>query len=148
MQVIALATASTIAKMASGVADNMLATSYLSARAQVLVAPAMDLDMMAHPSTVREHRHPSVRMEISSSSQRLASLPATLIGKGRMEEPESHLQCPGTVFLFQPGHGRGKKVLITAGPTYEKIDPVRFIGNYSSGKMGYAIAAEACQAWR
>lgn len=141
--VIAPATASTIAKMASGVADNMLVTSYLSARAQVFVAPAMDLDMMAHPSTVRNidtlRSYGNIIIE-----PEVGELASHLIGKGRMEEPEAIFNVLERYFS-SAGDMAGKKVLITAGPTYEKIDPVRFIGNYSSGKMGYAIAAEAAR---
>lgn len=141
--IIAPATACTIAKMANGVADNMLVTSYLSARAQVFVAPAMDLDMMSHPSTTRniELLKSYGNIIIEPASGELAS---HLVGKGRMEEPENifAVLCD----FFKRGQDlKGKNVLITAGPTYEKIDPVRFIGNYSSGKMGYAIAEEAAE---
>ena len=136
--VIAPATASTIAKMANGVADNMLITTYLSAKAPVFIAPAMDLDMYAHPST--QHNLTLLREYgnhiIEPTSGELAS---HLVGKGRMEEPERILEIVDDFF----GHSEdlsGKHVIVTAGPTYEKIDPVRFIGNYSSGKMGYAIA--------
>lgn len=141
--VIAPATACTIAKMAHGVADNMLVTTYLSAKAPVFVAPAMDLDMMAHPST-------KANIELLKSYGNHIIEPASgelashLIGKGRMEEPENILKAIADFFDAQAHRSlAGKKVLITAGPTYEKIDPVRFIGNYSSGKMGYAIANEA-----
>ncbi len=168
---IAPATASTIGKMANGIADNMLITTYLSMKAPVFVAPAMDLDMYAHPST--QHN-----LEILQSYGNHIIEPGTgflaskLEGKGRMEEPENIVE-----FLeayFEPEEKKpsdqmdsshsvdsaaqsfadavpptptcrdldGKKVLITAGPTYEKIDPVRFIGNYSSGKMGFALAEE------
>ena len=130
--VIAPATASTMAKMACGVADNMLVTSYLSARAPVFVAPAMDLDMMAHPATVRNIDRLRAEGELASH----------LVGKGRMEEPEGIFRVLED--YFSAGQDlAGKTVLITAGPTYERIDPVRFIGNYSSGKMGYALADEA-----
>ncbi len=136
--IIAPATASTIAKMANGVADNMLITTYLSAKAPVFVAPAMDLDMMRHPSTVRnlELLRSYVNHIIEPAEGELAS---HLVGKGRMEEPENIAKVLDSFFDCQQSL-KGKKVLITAGPTYEKIDPVRFIGNYSSGKMGYAIA--------
>lgn len=138
--VIAPATASTIAKMANGVADNMLITTYLSAKAQVFVAPAMDLDMFAHPST--QHNIELLKsygnIIVDSPEGELAS---HLIGKGRMEEPEGIFAAVEN-FFAQKEDLKGKKVMITAGPTYEKIDPVRFIGNYSSGKMGYAIAEE------
>ena len=139
--VVAPATASTIAKMANGVADNMLVTSYLSTRAQVFVAPAMDFDMMQHPTTTRNIatlRAAGCRI-IEPAEGELAS---HLVGKGRMEEPENIFREVDDFFNLTAGM-KGKKLLVTAGPTYEKIDPVRFIGNYSSGKMGYAIANEA-----
>lgn len=141
--VVAPATASTIAKMANGVADNMLVTSYLSCRAQVFVAPAMDLDMMAHPSTTAniDRLRSYGNLIIEPGEGELAS---HLTGKGRMAEPE---QIVDTLRSFFAADGvlKGKKVLITAGPTYEKIDPVRFIGNFSTGKMGYALANEAAR---
>lgn len=138
--VIAPATASTIAKMANGVADNMLITTYLSAKAQVFVAPAMDLDMFAHPSTKRniELLKSYGNIIVDSPEGELAS---HLVGKGRMEEPEGIFAAVEKYFA-QKEDLKGKTVMITAGPTYEKIDPARFIGNYSSGKMGYAIAEE------
>ena len=139
--VIAPATASTIGKMAHGVADNMLVTTYLSMKAPVFVAPAMDLDMFAHPST--QHNLDIQRSYgnhiIEPASGELAS---HLVGKGRMEEPEKIIEVLEAFFARQQDLA-GRKIVITAGPTYEKIDPVRFIGNYSSGKMGYALA-EAC----
>ena len=138
--VIAPATASTIGKMAHGIADNMLVTTYLSMKAPVFIAPAMDLDMFAHPST--QHNLDILRSYgnhiIEPASGELAS---HLVGKGRMEEPEKIEVLEA--FFSRRQDLQGKKVMITAGPTYEKIDPVRFIGNYSSGKMGYALA-EAC----
>ena len=139
--VIAPATASTIAKMANGVADNMLVTTYLSAKAPVFVAPAMDLDMFAHPTTSRnlDLLRSYGNTIIEPASGELAS---HLIGKGRMEEPENIFKVLEAFFAKQEDL-KGKKMLVTAGPTYEKIDPVRFIGNYSTGKMGYAIAEEA-----
>lgn len=137
---IAPATANTIGKMVNGVADNLLLTTYLSAKCPVFIAPAMDLDMFAHPSTRR-----NIDILRSYGNQiiepAVGQLASGLEGKGRMEEPENIVQ-----FLddyFTPKLMSGKKVLITAGPTYEKIDPVRFVGNYSSGKMGFALA-EAC----
>lgn len=141
--VIAPATASTIAKMANGVADNMLITTYLSAKAPVFVAPAMDLDMFAHPSTQRnlDWLRSYGNHIIEPASGELAS---HLIGKGRMEEPEQIFKVVAD-FLTRRKDMEGKKVMITAGPTYEKIDPVRFIGNYSSGKMGYALAEECAE---
>lgn len=139
--VIAPATASTIAKMANGVADNMLITTYLSSKSPVFIAPAMDLDMFAHPSTKRnlELLRSYGNHIIEPASGELAS---HLFGKGRMEEPENIVRHLDDYFATASDLA-GKHVLITAGPTYEKIDPVRFIGNYSSGKMGYAIAEEA-----
>lgn len=141
--VIAPATASTIAKMANGVADNMLITTYLSAKAPVFIAPAMDLDMFAHPSTQRnlDWLRSYGNHIIEPASGELAS---HLIGKGRMEEPEQIFKVVAD-FLTRRKDMEGKKVMITAGPTYEKIDPVRFIGNYSSGKMGYALAEECAE---
>lgn len=138
--VIAPATACTIGKMAHGVADNMLVTTYLSAKAPVFIAPAMDLDMMAHPSTQAnlELLRSYGNHIIEPASGELAS---HLVGKGRMEEPENILRVLEDFFAKKEDL-KGKKALVTAGPTYEKIDPVRFIGNYSSGKMGYAIADE------
>ncbi len=138
---IAPATASTIGKMANGVADNMLITTYLSAKAPVFVAPAMDLDMYAHPSTQQnlDKLRSYGNHIIEPNTGELAS---HLVGKGRMEEPDAiiqHLEC---YFAAREGDLVGKTILITTGPTYEKIDPVRFIGNYSSGKMGFALADE------
>ena len=135
---IAPATASTIGKMANGIADNMLITTYLSAKAPVFVAPAMDLDMYAHPATQKN-------LEILRSYGNHIIEPGTgelashLVGKGRMEEPENIIRVLDEFFSAN-GELQGKKIMITAGPTYEKIDPVRFIGNYSSGKMGFALA--------
>lgn len=138
--VIAPATASTIGKMAHGIADNMLITTYLSMKAPVFVAPAMDLDMFTHPST--QHNLDTLRAYgnhiIEPASGELAS---HLVGKGRMEEPDIIVERLET-FFRQKQQLAGKRILITAGPTYEKIDPVRFIGNYSSGKMGLALAEE------
>lgn len=138
---IAPATASTIGKMANGVADNMLITTYLSAKAPVFVAPAMDLDMYAHPSTQKnlDTLRAYGNHIIEPGTGELAS---HLVGKGRMEEPEVIIQRLANYFARKEGELRGKTVMITTGPTYEKIDPVRFIGNYSSGKMGFAIADE------
>lgn len=141
--VIAPATAATIGKMANGIADNMLITTYLSAKSQVFVAPAMDLDMFAHTST---HRNLDILRSygdiiIEPTSGELAS---HLVGKGRMEEPEKIIEVLEKFFEKQADLA-GKNILITAGPTYEQIDPVRFIGNYSSGKMGFAIAEECAK---
>lgn len=141
--VIAPATASTIAKMANGVADNMLVTTYLSAKAPVFVAPAMDLDMMAHPSTSRNLALlESYGNHIIQPAE--GELASHLIGKGRMEEPETIFAVIDDFFSSDESL-KGKSVLVTAGPTHERIDPVRFIGNYSTGKMGYAIADEAAR---
>lgn len=141
--IIAPATASSIGKMANGVADNMLITTYLSMKAPIFIAPAMDLDMFAHPSTRQnlDRLKAFGNIIIEPQSGELAS---HLIGKGRMEEPERIFETLADFFASRQ-RLKGKKVLITAGPTYEKIDPVRFIGNYSSGKMGYALA-ETCAA--
>lgn len=138
---IAPASASTVGKMANGIADNMLVTTYLSMKAPVFVAPAMDLDMYAHPSTQQNLR------KLTSYGNHIIEpgtghLASDLEGKGRMEEPERIVEVLEQFFAKQSVLS-GKKVLITAGPTYEKIDPVRFIGNYSSGKMGFALA-EVC----
>lgn len=141
--VIAPATANTIGKMATGVADNLLLTTYLSAKCPVFVAPAMDLDMFAHPATQRniETLKTIGNHIIEPASGELAS---GLEGKGRMEEPEKIVQFLADFFTPKPLSG--KNILITAGPTYEKIDPVRFVGNYSTGKMGFALA-EICAKW-
>ncbi len=143
--VIAPATASTIGKMANGVADNMLITTYLSMKAPVFVAPAMDLDMFAHPSTRKnlDTLRAYGNYIIEPASGELAS---HLVGKGRMEEPENIVKVLDAYFdeqFYKDSPLHGKRVLITCGPTYEKMDPVRFIGNYSSGKMGVALA-EVC----
>lgn len=141
VMLIAPATASTIGKMANGIADNMLVTTYLSCKAPVFVAPAMDLDMFAHPTTQQnlDRLRSFGNRIIEPASGELAS---HLVGKGRMEEPDKIIEALEEFFSEQQ-ELKGKKIVITAGPTYEKIDPVRFIGNYSSGKMGYALA-EAC----
>ena len=138
--IIAPATANTIAKMAHGIADNLLTTTYLSARCPIFVAPAMDLDMYAHPTTqenIEYLKNKGVNI-IDAASGFLAS---GLEGKGRMAEPEE-ISERVSAFFNSKQELSGKKVLITAGPTHEKIDPVRFIGNHSSGKMGYALAEE------
>ena len=140
---IAPATASTIGKMAHGVADNMLITTYLSMKAPVFIAPAMDLDMYAHPSTQENLQLLSKRGNhiIEPGTGFLSS---KLEGKGRMQEPEEIVRTLDEYFS-QSQELKGKRVLITAGPTYEKIDPVRFIGNYSSGKMGFSLAEECAR---
>ena len=140
---IAPCTASTIGKMASGVADNMLITTYYSMKAPVFIAPAMDLDMYRHPVT--QHNLETLRsignIIIEPASGELAS---QLVGKGRMQEPEDIVAALEEYFTKQAQLSK-KKVLITAGPTYEQIDPVRFIGNWSTGKMGFALAEECAQ---
>lgn len=141
--VIAPATGSTLAKMAAGVADNMLVTTYLSAKAPVFVAPAMDLDMMAHPTTKRNLEQLQ-RDGVNIIESREGELASHLVGKGRMEEPEGIFAALESFFAVSEELA-GKRILITAGPTYEKIDPVRFLGNYSSGKMGFALAEAAAR---
>lgn len=137
---VAPATANTLAKMATGVADNLLLTTYLSARCPVFVAPSMDLDMFVHPTTKQNLKtlRSFGNFIIEPTAGELAS---GLEGMGRMEEPINIVQVLDDFFVKKDM--LGKKVLITAGPTFEKIDPVRYIGNYSSGKMGFALA-EAC----
>jgi len=140
LMLIAPATAATLGKMASAVCDNLLITTYLSAKCKVIIAPAMDLDMFRHPANLRN-------IEILRSYGNLivepgeGALASGLHGKGRMEEPENIVE-EVVKFFSQKKKLLNKHFLVTAGPTYEKIDPVRFIGNYSSGKMGYAIANE------
>jgi len=140
---IAPCTASTLGKMAHGVADNMLITTYLSMKAPVFIAPAMDLDMYQHPSTQENLRilQSYGNRVIEPQSGFLAS---GLEGKGRMEEPEKIVEFLDRA-LSTDAPLTGKRIMITAGPTYEKIDPVRFIGNYSSGKMGFALAEECAR---
>lgn len=145
--VIAPCTAATLGKMANGVADNMLITTYLSMKAPVFIAPAMDLDMYKHASTQK-----NIRTLRSFGNHIIAPgsgfLASGLEGKGRMEEPENIVKALADFFSTSSESQsyiedlKDKKILITAGPTYEKIDPVRFIGNYSSGKMGFALAEE------
>ena len=139
---IAPCTASTLGKMANGIADNMLITTYLSMKAPVFIAPAMDLDMYQHPTTQQ-----NMQRLLSFGNQIIEPqsgfLASGLEGKGRMEEPEQIVAYLDN--YFEPKDLKGKKVMITAGPTYEKIDPVRFIGNYSSGKMGFALAEECAR---
>lgn len=143
MMLIAPATAATLGKMANGIADNMLVTTYLSMKAPVLIAPAMDLDMFKHPST---HRNLNLLKEYGNHIIEPAAgeLASNLIGKGRMEEPENIVAYVEDFFEKEESLSK-KKILITAGPTYEKIDPVRFIGNYSSGKMGFSLAEECAR---
>lgn len=142
--IIAPATASSIAKMANGVADNMLITTYLSMRAPVFVAPAMDVDMFSHTATQKNIKTLRSYGNIIIIEPETGELASGLEGKGRMEEPAVIAKSLEAYFKSQ-NQLKGKRVLITAGPTYEKIDPVRFIGNYSSGKMGYALAEECAE---
>jgi phosphopantothenoylcysteine decarboxylase / phosphopantothenate---cysteine ligase len=143
IMLVAPATASTIAKMANGIADNMLVTTYMSAKCSVYVAPAMDLDMFAHPSTQKN-------LEILKTfgnkiiEPTVGELASGLTGKGRMEEPENIVEIVVEHFVVK-NNLKGKTFMVSAGPTYEKIDPVRFIGNFSSGKMGYAIAEQLAE---
>jgi phosphopantothenoylcysteine decarboxylase / phosphopantothenate---cysteine ligase len=136
--IIAPATATTLAKLANGICDNILTATYLSARCTVFVAPAMDLDMWKHPATLRNLQH--LKQDgVQQFAVGYGELASGLVGEGRMAEPEeivAHL----TQFFAQQADFQGKKIMITAGPTYEPIDPVRFVGNRSSGKMGVAIA--------
>ncbi|MBL7139032.1 MAG: bifunctional phosphopantothenoylcysteine decarboxylase/phosphopantothenate--cysteine ligase CoaBC [Bacteroidales bacterium] len=134
-------TANTLGKMAHGVADNFLVTAYLSAKCPVMIAPSMDLDMFQHPTTLKN-------LEILQSfgniiiDAQVGELASGLSGPGRMEEPENILKIIKD-FFFQRQELTGKRILVTAGPTYEKIDPVRFVGNHSSGLMGFSLAEEA-----
>lgn len=140
LMVIAPATAATLGKMAHGVCDNLLVTTYMSAKCPVMIAPAMDLDMFGHPANQAniEKLRTFGNLIIEPGEGELAS---GLHGKGRMEEPENILE-EVVKFFDQKKKLQNRHFLVTAGPTYEKIDSVRFIGNYSSGKMGYAIAEE------
>lgn len=142
---IAPCTASTLGKMAHGIADNMLITTYLSMKAPVLVAPAMDLDMYAHAST-QDNLQLLQQRGVTIIEPGSGFLASNLEGKGRMQEPEIIVDELTEFFALREGRLRGQRILITAGPTYERLDPVRFIGNYSSGKMGIALARECvCQ---
>ncbi|MCX6258593.1 MAG: bifunctional phosphopantothenoylcysteine decarboxylase/phosphopantothenate--cysteine ligase CoaBC [Bacteroidia bacterium] len=140
LMLIAPATANTLAKMAHGICDNLLLTTYLSSRCPVVIAPAMDMDMLNHPATqgnikiLKSYNHNFIEPSIGE-------LASGLSGKGRMQEPE-FIITELTEFFRKFSRFQGKKILITAGPTYEMIDPVRFIGNFSSGKMGYTLALE------
>ncbi len=162
---IAPCTASTMGKMVHGIADNMLITTYLSMKAPVFIAPAMDLDMYKHPST-QANMKTLLGYGNHIIEPEVGFLASGLEGKGRMEEPDIIVECLDRFFDEQAQQNaetdeaasenckekesdkldlKGKKIMITAGPTYEKIDPVRFIGNYSSGKMGFALAEECCR---
>ena len=138
--VIAPATAATIGKMAHGIADNMLLTTYLSMKAPVFVAPAMDLDMFAHPTTT-ENLDPLARRCNFIIEPQSGFLASHLVGKGRMEEPERIIAALEDFFSSELDY-QGKRIVLTAGPTHEAIDPVRFIGNHSTGRMGIALANE------
>lgn len=143
VMIIAPASANTLGKMANGLCDNLLLATYLSARCPVIFAPAMDLDMYQHPS-VQSNIEKLKGFGNELIEARHGELASGLVGQGRMAEPEELVEALNS-FFSSKAPLNGKKVLITAGPTYEAIDPVRFVGNYSSGKMGYAIAEEAAQ---
>lgn len=138
--IIAPATANTLAKMARGMADNLLLCTYLSARCPVSVAPAMDLDMYRHPATQENLSILKGRDNVGIIEPGDGELASGLVGKGRMAEPEEICAYLSQTFVPQATPLRGKKILVTAGATVEPIDPVRFVSNYSTGKMGYAIA--------
>ncbi|WP_294199424.1 bifunctional phosphopantothenoylcysteine decarboxylase/phosphopantothenate--cysteine ligase CoaBC [uncultured Chryseobacterium sp.] len=144
VMVVAPCTASTLSKMVHGICDNLLIATYMSAKCPVFIAPAMDLDMYVHPSTTKnlELAESYGHIVIPAENGELAS---GLVGQGRMAEPETIVTAIESFFSVNPKEEtlKGKTVLITAGPTYEAIDPVRFIGNHSSGKMGFALAEEA-----
>ncbi|MCY0969736.1 bifunctional phosphopantothenoylcysteine decarboxylase/phosphopantothenate--cysteine ligase CoaBC [Chryseobacterium wangxinyae] len=143
--IMAPCTANTLAKMVHGICDNLMIATYMSAKCPVFIAPAMDLDMYQHPSTLQnlELAQDYGHIVIPAENGELAS---GLVGQGRMAEPETISQTVEDFFnLNEKKSLKGKKVLITAGPTYEAIDPVRFIGNHSSGKMGFSLAEEAAK---
>ena len=140
---VAPATANTLGKTANGIADNLLTTTFLSAKCPTVVVPAMDVDMYSHPA-MRNNLNALRNMGVSILEPETGDLASGLLGKGRMPEPETILEYMESFFNKEQSMSK-KKVLITAGPTYEKIDPVRFIGNYSSGKMGYALADECAK---
>lgn len=142
---IAPASANTMGKMANGICDNLLLTTYLSAKCPIMIAPAMDLDMFQHPANLR-NIDTLIEYGAHIIEPGVGALASGLHGKGRMEEPEQIVEKVKAYFADELKVGKGelvgKKILVNAGPTYERIDPVRFIGNFSSGKMGYAIAEE------
>lgn len=144
VMLIAPCTANTLAKIANGICDNFLMAVYMSAKCPVIIAPAMDLDMYAHPAVIRN-------LNIAESfghkiiPAEYGELASGLIGQGRLAEPETIFRTVGNEFTDTDAAFAGKKILITAGPTYENIDPVRFIGNHSSGKMGFDLAKEAAK---
>ncbi len=141
--VIAPATANTLGKFANGICDNLLTAVYLSARCQVYIAPAMDLDMLAHSST-KQNIQKLISFGNTIIEPGFGELASGLVGEGRLAEPEEIVSFLADK-MAQSADLMGKRVLITAGPTYEAIDPVRFIGNHSSGKMGFALAAAAAK---
>lgn len=145
LMLVAPATANTLAKMATGVADNLLLTTYLSARCPVMLAPAMDMDMYRHPATQANLATLAARGNILVAPDE-GELASGLIGKGRMAEPEAIADQVAQFLLSRDAAAKsplaGETILVTAGPTYEPIDPVRFVGNYSTGKMGIALARE------
>jgi phosphopantothenoylcysteine decarboxylase / phosphopantothenate---cysteine ligase len=143
LMIIAPASANTIAKMATGICDNLLLATYLSARCKVMVAPAMDLDMYKHSST-RKNLSTLISQKVELINPEDGELASGLFGVGRLAEPEE-IFSKISAFFKKKLPLKGKKVLITAGPTYEAIDPVRFIGNHSSGKMGFALAEAALE---
>lgn len=144
VMLIAPCTANTLAKIANGICDNFLMAVYMSAKCPVIIAPAMDLDMYAHPAVtknlniIESFGHKIIPAEYGE-------LASGLIGQGRLAEPETIFRTVGNEFTDTDATFAGKKILITAGPTYENIDPVRFIGNHSSGKMGFDLAKEAAK---
>ena len=144
VMLIAPCTANTLAKIANGICDNFLMAVYMSAKCPVIIAPAMDLDMYAHPAVTRN------LIIIESFGHKIipaeyGELASGLIGQGRLAERETIFRTVGNEFINIDPAFAGKKILITAGPTYENIDPVRFIGNHSSGKMGFDLAKEAAK---
>jgi phosphopantothenoylcysteine decarboxylase/phosphopantothenate--cysteine ligase len=140
--IIAPATANTVAKMVAGMADNLLLATCLSARCPIFVAPAMDMDMFCHPATVQNLQTLQSR-GVHIIEPAIGELASGLDGKGRMEEPENIIRYLANALITCDCSG--KKILLTAGPTYEPVDPVRFVGNHSSGRMGYALAEELAQ---
>lgn len=144
VMLIAPCTANTLAKIANGICDNFLMAVYMSAKCPVIIAPAMDLDMYSHPAVtknlniIESFGHKIIPAEYGE-------LASGLIGQGRLAEPETIFRTVGNEFTDTDAAFAGKKILITAGPTYENIDPVRFIGNHSSGKMGFDLAKEAAK---
>lgn len=141
LMIFAPLSANTLGKMVTGVCDNLLLATYLSADCPIMVAPAMDLDMYSHWTTQQNLKQLSSKGVIVMESG-VGELASGLVGQGRMAEPGDILESISDFFVVN-SKLNGKRILITAGPTHERIDPVRFIGNYSTGKMGYSIAEEA-----